>query len=56
MMAKRRVDEQPNVLEEVEAYIKETKRYTDKIEKASKVKPRFPKTPKEIGSRYPKSQ
>ena len=55
-MTKSKPDKQPDLIEEVEAYIKETKRYTDKIEKASKVKPRFPKTPKEIGSRYPKSQ
>ncbi|MDP7356989.1 MAG: hypothetical protein QF828_01010 [Pseudomonadales bacterium] len=43
-------------IEEIEAYIKKTKQYADKIEKARKVKPRFPETVNEIGSRYPKSQ
>jgi|TARA_R110000751_G_scaffold295171_1_gene403283 hypothetical protein len=55
-MTKRRVNEQPSVIEEAEAYIKQAKRYTDKIEKARKAKPRFPETLEEIGSRYPKSQ
>tara|TARA_B110001454_G_scaffold147584_1_gene136983 strand:+ start:598 stop:765 length:168 start_codon:yes stop_codon:yes gene_type:complete len=55
-MTKRRVNEQPNVIEEAEAYIEQAKRYTDKIEKARKAEPRFPETLEEIGSRYPKSQ
>ena len=55
-MTKSKPDKQPDLIEEVEAYIKQTKRYADKIEKARKVKPRFPETLEEIGSRYPKSQ
>jgi len=54
-MVKRR-KKPPGLIEEAEAYIKQAKRYADKIEKARKVKPRFPETLKEIGSRYPKSQ
>ena len=54
-MVKRR-KKPPDFIEEVEAYIKQAKRYTDKIEKARKAKPRFPETLEEIGSRYPKSQ
>ena len=55
-MAKSKPDKQPSLIEEAEAYITQAKRYTDKIEKARKVKPRFPETLEEIGSRYPKSQ
>ena len=55
-MTKSKPDKQPDLIEEVETYIKQIKRYADKIEKARKAKPHFPKTPKEIGSRYPKSQ
>ena len=43
-------------IEEIEAYIEKAKKYANKIEKARKVKPRFPETLEEIGSRYPKSQ
>jgi len=43
-------------IEEIEAYIEKAKKYTNKIEKARKAKPRFPETLEEIGSRYPKSQ